>query len=190
MDGWQTGRRLTAIAQGLCPVLAQQIVPKSRRRYSFICDKCVIMQTPSFRILLECFTLDFRKVGIHIMKKKVFALSALLLASCQTGDETYVGPSGRNVNNAKCSTSPQGCFKTAAEVCKGPYRVVASHSNAGGLLADVLPGPVTWYNMPYECGASDGRYPDFQFRGASHVIPQSTTTTCSRFGNSVSCNSF
>jgi hypothetical protein len=33
----------------------------------------------------------------------------------------------------------------------------ASHNHAGGLLADILPGPVTWYAMSYTCGPSDGR---------------------------------
>ena len=43
-----------------------------------------------------------------------------------------------------------------------PYAVVDSHSNAGGLLADILPGPVTWYTMVYQCGRA-GAFPQFPF---------------------------
>jgi hypothetical protein len=36
-------------------------------------------------------------------------------------------------------------------------KILNSESHAGGLLADILPGPVTWYTMTYVCGASDGK---------------------------------
>jgi hypothetical protein len=75
-----------------------------------------------------------------------------------------------------------------------------SHSKAGGLIADLLPGPITWYYMSYQCGKSDGKMPTFGFRGQSFqpppvvvapaYTPRTTTTNCNRFGNSVSCTSY
>lgn len=84
--------------------------------------------------------------------------------------------------------------------------MVSSHSNAGGTLADIIPGPVTWYNMTYTCGPSDGQMPEFAFKGARYtpapVImpapqqpqqiqrPRSTTTTCNRNGDNVNCTTY
>jgi hypothetical protein len=44
--------------------------------------------------------------------------------------------------------SPTGCYEQATRDCKGgSYQIVESESHAGGLFADILPGPVTWYAM-------------------------------------------
>lgn len=129
---------------------------------------------------------------------------ALALSSCvSSSGEAVPGPSGKLVQQTKCNGSSDGCLKTAAKACKGPYQVVDSSSNAGGLFADVLPGPVTWYRMTYQCGPSDGRMPQFAFRGQSYrpppvVINQApavapsrmTTTNCNRFGNNVTCTTY
>jgi len=113
------------------------------------------------------------------------------LAGCSAStSEPVVGPSGKAMREAKCSGSPNACYKAAASVCKGPYQVLDSSSNAGGLVADILPGPVTWYRMSYQCGPSDGRLPSFDFRGPRHVVPSVTTTSCNRFGNNVTCTSY
>ena len=88
-------------------------------------------------------------------------------------------------------------MKTANQTCKGSYQVLDSSSNAGGIVADILPGPVTWYRMSYQCGRSDGRMPTFPFRGQSYsppavVVTQPTmrTTNCNRFGNNVTCTTY
>src|ERR1700730_6130908 len=78
---------------------------------------------------------------------------------------SFVGPSGAQIHQAKCSQSPQACYQEATKICNGSYQVLDSESHAGGLAADVLPGPVTWYGMTFSCGASDGRLPSFVFRG-------------------------
>src|SRR5262249_13549150 len=39
----------------------------------------------------------------------------------------------------------------------GSYQILYSDIHPGGLLADILPGPVTWYTMSYVCGPSDGK---------------------------------
>lgn len=119
------------------------------------------------------------------------------LSACVEPQQTsIVGPSGQNMLVAKCSQSPNACYQKASDTCSGSYQVLDSYSKAGGLLADVLPGPVTWYYMTYQCGQTDGQTPTFPFRGQQYTpppviqAPAPTTTTCNRFGNSVTCNSF
>lgn len=132
----------------------------------------------------------------QLVKTTCYLVAAVALTSCVSSQDTVTGPSGTAIHQAKCSGSPNACFKKASATCKGPYQVVDSHSNAGGIAADILPGPVTWYSMSYQCGQSDGRMPSFPFRGQQYVPPvvvqQTTprTTTCNRIGNSVTCNSY
>lgn len=127
---------------------------------------------------------------------------ALSLAGCvETQQTSMTGPAGQTISVAKCSKNAAGCYQKAAETCSGPYQVLDSYSKAGGLVADVIPGPVTWYYMTYQCGPTDGRMPTFPFRGPEitpqdiNLIPNRsyqapTTTTCNRIGNSVTCNSY
>jgi len=95
------------------------------------------------------------------------------LSSCGSNDspEVFVGPSGKEVETVKCKSSPKSCFSQAAKSCAGPYQVISSESHAGGILADILPGPVTWYGMTYECGKSDGKTPTFPFQGSTYTPP-------------------
>jgi hypothetical protein len=109
--------------------------------------------------------------------------------------DTFVGPSGQAVQQTKCSHSPSSCYNEAHNACRGPYQIVDSESHAGGMLADIFPGPVTWYSFTYVCGRSDGRLASFPLRGAAPRMPnnpfQSRTTNCfsNHFGNmtSTSC---
>lgn len=139
--------------------------------------------------------------------RSLLAVAAFgLLAGCAAGGgvtETRA-PDGSAMKNTKCSKDAMVCFKAASESCNetnGSYRVVASHSNSGGILADLLPGPVTWYNMTYICGPSDGKMPEFPLKGSAPampvmpVVPAPTSnkpvqTNCNRIGNSVSCMSY
>lgn len=126
----------------------------------------------------------------------ILAVFALTLTGCvSSSGESIPGPSGASMTEATCNGSSRGCMKKAADTCKGPYQVIDSSSNAGGLVADILPGPVTWYRMSFQCGKSDGRMPTFPFRGQQYtpppvVLSNPTTTTCNRFGNSMTCNSY
>lgn len=136
-------------------------------------------------------------------------LSGLLLAACASPTVTEVrSPSGSVMKNVKCPADEQKCFESARESCTssgGIYQVVQSHSNAGGTLADLIPGPVTWYNMTYVCGPSDGAMPQFAFRGQQYAPPafvaptivqqpvrrpRSTMTNCTRIGESVNCTTY
>ena len=116
-----------------------------------------------------------------------FVAAALFSECCSA--QTIVGPSGKPLqpaHRAKCSQSPTGCYEQATKDCRGgSYQIVDSESHAGGLFADIIPGPVTWYVMSYTCGASDGRLAAFPFKGDRYKPP--SITTCSKFGNTVSC---
>ena len=127
----------------------------------------------------------------------VLAIGAALLSACVSSNEAIQGPSGATVHDAKCNGSPNACLKKAAATCKGPYQVLDSSSNAGGAIADIMPGPVTWYRMSYQCGLSDGRMPSFPFRGQQYTPPpvviqqpRVTRTTCGTVGNTLNCTSF
>ena len=109
--------------------------------------------------------------------------------------EQFSSPSGVAVNVVKCSRKSSKCMNKAAAHCKGSYQVIDSESHSGGLVADILPGPVTWYSMAFLCGKTDGAMPTFSFRGPepampSIVIPPTVRTTCTGFGNTVSCTSY
>ncbi|MBB3953007.1 hypothetical protein GGQ76_004329 [Aureimonas jatrophae] len=125
------------------------------------------------------------------MRRVVVVALFAALSGCSASDDQapIVGPSGQSVNRTKCSDSSDQCFRSANAACGGSYQVVDSSSNAGGVLDDTVPGPTTWYRMSYVCGPSDGRMPDFPFRGQQYKAP--TTTTC-REGrhNSVTCDTY
>lgn len=132
----------------------------------------------------------------------ILTISTALLPGCQTAPKSFTGPTGETVNTVRCTTDPTSCFETASEVCGGgSYKVVSSYRNAGGLFADILPGPVTWYTMSVVCGISDGVMPQFPLRGTEPAMPpptsiqapaansRPTTTTCFQTGSVLSCTS-
>ena len=132
------------------------------------------------------------------MRFAVAALSALALAGCAGASHTTVRlPDGSAAATVKCVSDPHQCFERASHVCAstgGTYKVIRSKSNAGGAIADVLPGPFTWYTMTFACGASDGVLPDFAFTGERYSPPPVTTTaptrtTCTKIGDTVNCRS-
>jgi hypothetical protein len=99
-------------------------------------------------------------------------LAAAALSGCVAASNGSIqSPGGQTIRETKCNGSPNGCFNKAAQICKGTYQVVDSSSNAGGLIADILPGPITWYRMSFVCGKSDGRMPAFPFRGQQYTPP-------------------
>ncbi len=85
--------------------------------------------------------------------------------------ERIVGPSGNALNVVKCKGSSRPCMTQASQICRGSYQVYDSESHAGGLVADTVPGPVTWYSMTFGCGRSDGRLPRFRFTGPVYEPP-------------------
>lgn len=85
--------------------------------------------------------------------------------------------------SVKCQRSPDACLAEARNTC-GNYAVIDSRSYAGGLLSDALPGPVTWYELTYQCGPSNGRQATFPFRGPAVGIPSLPTTPPAGSGGS------
>jgi hypothetical protein len=65
--------------------------------------------------------------------------------------ESFIGPSGRPMHSTKCSRSPNDCYRSASQACAGPYKVLDSQSNAGGLVADLHAGP--GHVVPYDLNA-------------------------------------
>jgi len=53
---------------------------------------------------------------------------------------------------ARCKSDVSNCFADAQSQCGSRFTVVHQESHAGGLLADVLPGPVSWYTVTFRCG--------------------------------------
>jgi len=139
------------------------------------------------------------------MKSRTIPLvAAALMAGCATTTvKEYQAPDGTSIKTVKCTSDPTKCFEQASKSCSngGSYRVISSESHAGGLIADLMPGPITWYSMTFACGPSDAKMPDFKFTGerftppppnpASVIIKQKpTTTNCTTIGSSVTCNSY
>lgn len=133
----------------------------------------------------------------------LLALQFALIAGCATTTVSeFRAPDGSRVNSVKCTSDPAKCFAMAAKSCpgEGTYRVLSSESHAGGLAADIIPGPVTWYAMTYSCGPSDGKMPDFKFAGQQYTPPaspspviikqQPTTSNCTKIGDSVTCRTY
>ena len=91
--------------------------------------------------------------GIEMRAHYIFLLAGIALSACNStsSNTSFVGPSGEQIHSAKCSGAQQACYQEAAKSCGGPYQVLDSESHAGGLIADIMPGPVTWYGMTYSC---------------------------------------
>lgn len=131
------------------------------------------------------------------MKNK-FALvfSTCLLIGCSVGPsvKSYTGPTGEKMSTVRCTKETSSCFEKSSEVCGGgTYRVANSYRNAGGIFADVLPGPVTWYTMNIICGPSDGVMPEFRLRGSEPAMPPASPvvkTQCTKYGNTMDCTTY
>ena len=130
----------------------------------------------------------------YIASKIGFVLVALFFISgcMQEAPETYAGPSGNSVSSVKCKGSPKECFVQANNICNGPYSVVYSESHLGGVFADLIPGPVTWYSMTFECGKSNGVQPTFSRTGGEWnpnvSQPTRLETTCRQIGHIMQCS--
>jgi hypothetical protein len=131
------------------------------------------------------------------------ALAFALAACAAPSVREFSAPDGTSLKTVKCTSEPSMCFVAALQSCRGggTYKVLSSESHAGGIAADLIPGPVTWYAMTYACGPSDGRMPEFKWVGPVYtpppaspapqaVRPAPTTTNCTKIGNSVSCRTY
>ncbi len=110
------------------------------------------------------------------MKKFILSVPATALvfmfSGCASTSSSFSAPDGSTYKTIKCSQNSTECLQKASESCpSGVYKVISSESHAGGVVADVFPGPVTWYSITYKCGPSDGKMPAFPFTGQQYTPP-------------------
>jgi len=129
------------------------------------------------------------------MKKCLTIVGTILvLVGCAgPSSEPFMTPSGLKGAKIDCVSNSSECFIEASQVCGGnTYQVIDSWSNAGGAIKDWVPGPLTWYHMQIACGPTDGKMPDFRFKGQEYIPPSGPTVTkCSDSGGStVTCRTY
>jgi hypothetical protein len=100
-------------------------------------------------------------------------LASVTVVGCHgTGVREVRTISGTPVYEAKCKSSGTDCLLDARETCHDGYELIDSDTHAGGLLADLIPGPVTWYSMTFTCSTSGQfEHPSFAFRGPVYEPP-------------------
>lgn len=105
------------------------------------------------------------------MRHVVSAFCIVSLTACATTSvKEHSSPSGMAIKTVKCNADSSKCLAAASKSCSdGSYQVYSSESHAGGTVADIFPGPVTWYSMNYICGRSDGRIPEFKWTGPTYT---------------------
>lgn len=137
------------------------------------------------------------------MRFQILAVSVVLsLAGCGTSTvRQAIAPDGKMAATVKCKSDSLSCLEAASESCNGgSFQVLSSNSHSGGLVADIMPGPVTWYQMTYRCGPTDGKVPAFAFQGGTMADvmsampktpprPAPVTTNCYKAGTGLSCTS-
>jgi hypothetical protein len=98
-------------------------------------------------------------------------VAGVVTSACRgTGVREIRGAGDERVYEARCKSSAADCIADARSTCSSGYELLDSESHAGGLLADALPGPVTWYAMTFRCDvAGSSERPEFPFRGARYV---------------------
>lgn len=83
-------------------------------------------------------------------------------------------PDGSKAATVKCNIDNSKCYAQASEICGGgKYRVLDSESHAGGLVADWIPGPVTWYTSRTNTSTAHSSHP----RDSRYTFGNSSNTT-------------
>jgi hypothetical protein len=145
---------------------------------------------------LKRYNLNIIKAQNMKLTHTLIIFLALQLVGCTAGPtvKSFTGPTGEKMSTVRCTKDTSPCFEKASEACDGgSYRVTSSYRNSGGLLADALPGPVTWYTMNVVCGTADGVMPTFPLRGSEPAMPTTPhieKTQCTKTGNTVNCTSY
>ncbi len=131
-------------------------------------------------------------------KWAVILVGAISLVGCNSKPEptSFVSPSGETIQLAKCGTESEKCMSKASSVCAGAYQVKDSKSYSCNPYVQDQPGLGTCYSLSYVCGKSDGKLPDFPFKGqqfnysggGGNTGPR--FTNCQAYGNNVNCQQF
>lgn len=77
----------------------------------------------------------------------MFVHLAAVIFFCASGDVR-----AQNVKSVKCNIDFNKCLEAIRNACGGRYQIHNRGSHMGGLLADILPGPIVWYTATYTCG--------------------------------------
>mgnify|MGYP001191264951 FL=1 len=120
-------------------------------------------------------------------------ITSLLNSCAGPQSQNFMTPSGNKGAQIDCVSDKTECFQKASETCgNNSYQVIDSWSNAGGSYKDWMPGPFTWYHMQIMCGPSDGRMPEFRFKGQEYVPPKGPTVTKCKDsgGNTITCKTY
>ncbi len=129
-----------------------------------------------------------------MLRQTVFIGALVALGACNNASHsTFTGPSGQAIHSAKCMGKPDGCYQEASKVCAGSYQVLDSDSRAGNLVDDSAPAPspITWFNMTFSCGKSDGKIPSFPLKGLAPPANNGPTfTNCNVNRNNLNCTQF
>jgi S1-C subfamily serine protease len=72
---------------------------------------------------------------------------AAVIFFCGSGDVR-----AQSVNSVKCNIDFKNCLETIRSVCGSKYHIHSRGHHMGGLLADIIPGPIVWYTAVYSCG--------------------------------------
>lgn len=88
------------------------------------------------------------------MTRIIILLTAIFLslASGTAQPQRIISPYGQTAYIVECKRTTNDCLHQAGNLCGSQgYIVLHTDSHAGGILADWLPGPITWYNLTIQC---------------------------------------
>ena len=120
----------------------------------------------------------------------VSLFSFSFLAGCSSGESIKNSAYGDDAYKVKCKNTPEACLEEAYKKCNGEtYTTLYSDSHAGGILADLIPGPTTWYALTFKCGGV-GTKPNFPWTGTTIKEAVETIKVLEGIGNSINENNF
>ena len=80
------------------------------------------------------------------------AIGMLMLSGCVSASGHAINlPNGKIGVRTTCHPDVAECYEEAGKICTNGYDLVSQSVHMGGTLADLMPGPVTWYNVLVEC---------------------------------------
>jgi hypothetical protein len=87
------------------------------------------------------------------MKTLILVGLVFIIPGCvSSSSRAIVGPDGSIAYRLTCHPDIAECWEEAGNRC-GPsgYHVVDKSVHMGGIIVDLLPGPVPWYNVMVSC---------------------------------------
>lgn len=85
--------------------------------------------------------------------KYIVAMLMLAVSPACAGASTQPirGPDGQLMYRVTCHPDLAECYQEAGNRCEGGYHVLSQSMHWGGTVADLMPGPVAWYNVLVTC---------------------------------------